>query len=81
MGANRLIHFVGDARFLRRARAGRNDDVARLQLRDLVDGDLVVAKDAQVDVRIHLAQALHEVVGEGIVVVDEKDHGGIKPPP
>ena len=46
-----------------------------LRLEDLVDRDLIVAKDLDVERRIDLAQPLHEVVGERIVVVDDEDHG------
>jgi hypothetical protein len=42
----------------------------------LLDGDHVVAHDLQVDRRIQLTDALHQVVGERVVVVDEQDlHG------
>ena len=46
-----------------------------LRLEHLVDRDLVVAKDLDVERRIDLAQPLHEVVGERVVVVDDDDHG------
>ena len=36
---------VAHAPFPRRTRAGRDDDVRRLQRLDLIDGDLVVAED------------------------------------
>ena len=65
---------VGDAGLTRRARPRRDDDVARLQGGDLVGRDLVVAIDAHVDGCIQLAQTLHQVVGERIVVIDEQDH-------
>ena len=41
---------------------------------DLVERDLVVADDSQVDARVDLAQTLHQVVSERIVVVDQQDH-------
>ena len=66
---------VGDARLARRARTRRDDEVRGLQRGHLVRRDLVVANDAQVDVRVELAQALDEVISKGIVVVDEEDHG------
>ena len=44
-----------------------------LQRRDLVDRDGVVAHDLHVGAE--LAEVLHEVVGERIVVVDDADHG------
>jgi len=39
----------------------------------LLDGDHVVAHDLQVNRRIELTDALHQVVGERIVVVDEQN--------
>ena len=38
-------------------------------------GDLVVAEDADLAGRVHLTQLLDQVVGEGIVVVDQYEHG------
>ena len=49
--------------------------MARPQFRHLFDGHFVVAEDAQVDGGVQFAQALHQVVSEGIVVVDEDEHG------
>ena len=46
--------------------------MARFPGLDFVQRDLVVAVDF--DLRAKLAQALDEVVGEGIVVVDDQDH-------
>ena len=63
-----------DPRFLRRARARRDDQVAGLQDLDLVQRDPVVAVDLDIHGRVDLAQTLHEVVGERIVVVDDQDH-------
>src|ERR1043166_116374 len=66
-----LEHVVRNPRLLRRARPRRDDDVARLHCRDLVERDLVIAVDAQIDARVHFPEPLHEVVSERIVVVDE----------
>ncbi len=74
-GGEAFQHLVGNAGLARRAGAGGKDDVRRLQLADLIRRDLIVAEDPHVQRRVQLAQALHEVVGEGVVVVDEKDHG------
>jgi hypothetical protein len=52
------------------ARARRR--CGRAQRGDLVDRDLVVADDAHL--LAELAEILHEVVGEGIVVVDHQQH-------
>jgi hypothetical protein len=65
---------VGNTRFPRGTRAGADDDVRRLELAHLVGGDFVVTINAHVDGIVQLAQALDQVVGERVVVVDEKDH-------
>ena len=62
----------GDAGLLRRAGAGREEDAVRVQGFDLVRGQLVVAADD--DVGAELAHVLDEVVGEGVVVVEDEDH-------
>src|SRR5205814_4965846 len=51
---------------------GRDDDPLGRHLVDVLDSDLVVAK--HLDSRAELAQVLVEVVGEAVVVVDEKKH-------
>jgi hypothetical protein len=55
-----------------RAGAGRNDDARRPQRGDCVDGDFVVAK--HLDLFAQLAEILHQVVGEAVVVVDHQQH-------
>ena len=52
------------ARLRRRARARRDDDMARLLRFDLVERDLIVAMNLQVDVWVNLAQRLDQVVCE-----------------
>jgi len=47
-------------------------DAIRRELRDLFDRDLVVAEHAHV--LAQLAEVLHEVVGERVVVVDHEQH-------
>ncbi|MNT40235.1 hypothetical protein D3C72_1765360 [compost metagenome] len=59
-----------DAGFVRRARAGRQHQVLRRQRLDFFQRDFVVAED--LDFLPQLAEVLHEVVGEGIVVVDHQ---------
>src|SRR6478672_9476645 len=49
--------------------------MTRLLRCDLVAGNLIVAMDLDVDARIDLAQALDEVVGERVVVVDQENQG------
>ncbi len=41
---------------------------------DLLERDLVVAHDSQIDSRVDLAEPLHEVVGERIVIIDQENH-------
>ena len=62
-----------DAGILRRAGTGRNHDALRLHGLDLSDRDLIVA--AHLDLRAEFPEILHQVVGEGIVVVENEDHG------
>src|SRR6185437_707925 len=62
----------GHAGLGRRARPGRNDNRRRRQLPDLVDGDGVVPTDGRLGPQ--LAEILHEVVGERVVVVDDEEH-------
>ena len=61
-----------DARLVGRARAGRNHDMVGLERRDLLHRDLVVAEYPHL--LAQLAEILHQVVGEGIVVVDHQQH-------
>src|SRR5580693_1802056 len=46
----------------------------RLQLGHLVGGDLIVADDTNVEPCVQLAQALDQVPGERIVIVDQQDY-------
>ena len=45
---------------------------------DFVERDPIVAVHLQLERRIDLAQPLHEVVGERIVVIDQQNHGNSK---
>ena len=65
-------HLVGDPGLHRAARPGRDDDLLRRQRFDLIHRDLVVAVD--LDHLAQLPEVLHEVVSEGIVVVDHEQH-------
>lgn len=83
-----LDDVVGNARFLRRARARRNQDAIRLHGNRFVCGDLVISDDAHVQRsdggvglvvggglgHHQLANSLDEVVGETVVVIDEQEH-------
>jgi hypothetical protein len=74
-----LAHELPDA-FHRNARFGgcagswRDDQMARFLGGNLVRGDLVVAVDFNLQPRVDLPQPLDEVVGKGVVVIDEEDH-------
>ena len=54
-----------------RARARRDDDAVGRAREQLVDARAVVAHDLELGAE--LAEVLHEVVGEGVVVVDHED--------
>ena len=64
-----------NAGFAGRARPGRDDQMRRVQAIDIVGRNLIVAEHPQIEPGIDLPQPLHEVVGEGIVVIDEENHG------
>ena len=59
-----------DAGALRRAGSGRDDDMARRQLLDLAEGEGVVAQHRHA--APELAHVARQVMGEGIVVVDQE---------
>src|SRR5688572_14180634 len=65
--------FDGNAGFIGRARARRNDDACRLQRLDVLDRDLIVAIDA--DVLALFPEILNEIVGKRVVIVDHEQHG------
>ncbi len=69
-----LDQFHGNARFLRRARAGRNHDAFRLSADNFFHGDFVVAM--HFDLATQLTEILGKVVGERIVVVQKQNHDG-----
>src|SRR5258708_24596769 len=62
-----------DTRFVGRARPGGDDDVRGFEFLNLIQGQIVIPENLQF--RAKLAQILHQVVGEGVVVVDHQDHG------
>ena len=41
---------------------------------DLLNRDPVVSDDLNIETTIDLAQSLHQVVGERIIIIDEKNH-------
>src|SRR5262245_38284681 len=62
-----------DPRFVRRAWPRRDHDMCRTHRTYLFDADGIVAHHMQF--LAEFPQILHEVVGEGIVVVDDEKHG------
>ena len=52
---------------------GEIDDAVGVHGLDLADRDLVVPADDYV--RTQFAQVLHQVIGKGVVVVEDEDHG------
>src|SRR5262245_56328143 len=70
-----LDHVVGHPGLARRLGSGRNDEPVGMLALQGVGRDLVVTIDARVAPQI--AQRLHQVVGERVVVIDDGDHSGL----
>ena len=66
---------IGDSRFQGRTRTRRNDDVRWIPGLDLRGGHLVISHDLKVNVRVDFTQALDQVIREGVIVIDQDDHG------
>src|SRR5712692_5077455 len=64
-----LDYLHGDARLLRGAGTRRDDNLFRAASGNFVRGNFVVA--AHLDIAAQLAEILREVVGEGVVVVQQ----------
>ncbi len=64
--------FFTDAGVIGPARPGRDEQASRFKLFDLLNGDLIVAID--LNFCADLAQILHEIVGEGVVIIDHQNH-------
>ena len=62
-----------DAGLIRIARAGREEDARRAHRHRLVDRDRIVADHAGLGAQF--TQVVHQVVGEGIIVIDQQQHG------
>ena len=58
--------------FQRRARAGGNHQVLRRQAGDIVQADFVVTE--HLHILPQFAEVLHQVVGEGVIIVDHQQH-------
>jgi len=65
-------NFDADASFMGGTRARRNQNALRIQVGNFTDRDLVVAADNNLVPQF--ADVLHQVVGKGIVVVEDEDH-------
>jgi hypothetical protein len=50
------------------ARTWRDDKVVRLESDQIIERDLVIAKDT--DIRSEFSKVLHEVIGERVIVID-----------
>jgi len=61
-----------DTGFVRRAGSGRDDDMIRLQFGNLGQINLVIT--IHLHILTQLAQILHQVIGEGIVVIYHQKH-------
>ena len=72
LGAVALNDRDADASIGRRTGAGAEDDGARVKAGDFVDGDCVISTYDWTCTE--LAKILDEVVGEGIVIVDDQEH-------
>jgi len=68
-----LDHSAGDTSFVWRAGAWRYANARGLERLDFLQGHGIVADDFHFCTE--LAEVLYEVVGEGIVVVDDEQHG------
>jgi hypothetical protein len=72
-GTQGAHHVQADTRLVRRARPGRNHDSLRLHFCNFIDRYRVVAHGFHF--RPQFTQVLHQVVSEGVIVVDHEDHG------
>lgn len=66
--------FDADACILRRTRPGRNYDALGPEIFKFADRDLVVA--ANLNLGAEFSEILDQVVGKGIVIVENEDHNG-----
>jgi len=65
-----------DAGFLGSARAWRDNQMRGGEILNLFDRYLIVANDLEVNLIVDFTNALSEVVGERVVVVDDYNHDG-----
>ncbi len=72
-GTQCLDDGAGNARFVGRAGTWRHANAAGLERFDLSEIHRIIANDFHF--RTELAEILHEVIGEGVVVIDDQQHG------
>src|SRR5262245_34863561 len=73
--ASKTLHARhGDASFIRCARPGRNDEVARLPTLYVIHRHLVIAFHADLECGVDFSQPLHQVVRKRIVVIEQENH-------
>ena len=65
-----LNHWNRDSGFTGRAGSGRDNDSYRVQPLDIIEIDLIITKYGHVFTQF--AKILHQVIGEGIVIVDHQ---------
>src|SRR5665213_388946 len=70
-------HVHGDTGVIRSAGTGGNAQMRGRQIERGSDGDFIVA--AHIDLRAQHHECLHQVVGEGVVVVDQQQMRRHKP--
>jgi hypothetical protein len=75
-GAEFADEVEGDAGFVGSAGAGGDADFFWGEFFDVIDGEGVVAEDFHVGTE--LAEVLDEVVGEGVVVIEDEEHKFLK---
>ena len=68
-----LDYLAGNARLVGRAGPRRNANPRRLQVPQFLHRDGIIPKHFHL--RTQLPEILHEVVGEGVVVIDDNEHG------
>ena len=64
-------HVAGNTSVFGPTRPGRQDDGARREAGDVIEGDGVITND--IDLRTEDANLLHDVVRKGIVIIDDEN--------
>src|SRR3984893_13668805 len=70
--------FGTDSCVFRTTRTRRNTDPVRFKFLDFVDRNFVVPLYHQIDI-VHLAEKLNEIIGEGIIVIDDQQFHSSSP--